>query len=117
MEWMASNSAARADSLSARTEALTGVPAEEIERFARAYAGQQPSVIRVMLGLEKHRNGPETARALACLPTLVGAWRHAGGGLMHLTAGLHLEALVRSSARERVRRAVIGLEHLGRLAP
>jgi hypothetical protein len=32
-------------------------------------------------------------------------------------AGQHLEALVRSSARERVRRAAIGLEHLGRQYP
>jgi hypothetical protein len=32
-------------------------------------------------------------------------------------AGQHLDALARSSARERVRRAVIGLEHLGRQYP
>lgn len=32
-------------------------------------------------------------------------------------AGQHLEALARSSARERVRRAAIGLEHLGRQYP
>ncbi len=71
----------------------TGLAAEEIERLAHAYATTQPAVIRLMLGLEKHWNGGATARALACLPTLVGAWRHEGGGLMHLTARLHLDAL------------------------
>jgi anaerobic selenocysteine-containing dehydrogenase len=72
---------------------VTGVPAEQIERLARAYATAQPSVIRLMLGLEKHANGGAIARALACLPTLVGAWRHEGGGILHLTARLHLESL------------------------
>jgi hypothetical protein len=40
--------------------------------------------------------------------------RNAGG---IYPAGQHLEALMRSSARERVRRAAIGLEHLGRQYP
>jgi anaerobic selenocysteine-containing dehydrogenase len=77
----------------AAVAAQTGLAADEVERLAHAYATTQPSCIRLMLGLEKHAQGGATARALACLPALVGAWRQEGGGLLHLTARLHLDAL------------------------
>jgi anaerobic selenocysteine-containing dehydrogenase len=34
-----------------------GLPAEEIERFARAYATTQPSLLQPLIGIEHHRNG------------------------------------------------------------
>jgi anaerobic selenocysteine-containing dehydrogenase len=76
-----------------RASAATGVPAQEIVRFAHAYATTRPAAIRLLLGLEKHANGARMASAIAALPALTGAWRDPGGGILHLTAALHLEAL------------------------
>ena len=70
-----------------------GLPAEEIERFAREYATTQPSLLRPLIGLEHHRNGAMQFRTLACLPVLSGAWRHRGGGLARSTHALQFAAL------------------------
>lgn len=74
-------------------ERTTGVPAHLVEALATEYATVRPAVIRLMLGLEKHRHGAATVRAITSLPALVGAWRDRGGGLLHLTNDLHFEAL------------------------
>lgn len=71
----------------------TGIAAEDIVRFAREYATIQPSVLRPLIGIEHHRNGAMMFRTLACLPPLVGAWRHRGGGLCRSTGGLHYSTL------------------------
>jgi len=61
---------------------ITGVPAEDIRKLAREYASAQPSVIRFGVGLERQPGGGNAVRAVCCLPALVGAWRHSGGGLV-----------------------------------
>ena len=70
-----------------------GLPASEIERFAREYATTQPSLLRPLIGLEHHRNGAMQLRTLACLPVLSGAWRHRGGGLARSTHALQFAVL------------------------
>ena len=70
-----------------------GLPAEDIERFAREYATTQPSLIRPLIGIEHHRNGAMQFRAVACLPVLSGAWRHRGGGLARSTHAISLGVL------------------------
>src|SRR5437016_455828 len=74
-------------------EQITKVRAAEIERFARAYASTQPSLIRPLIGLEHHRNGAMMFRTIACLPVLTGAWRHRGGGLARSTGALQYSLL------------------------
>jgi anaerobic selenocysteine-containing dehydrogenase len=69
-----------------RAEALTGVPAAEITELARAYATTAPQAIRTLIGLGHHQHGGMILRTIACLPGLVGAWRHHGGGLVGTTA-------------------------------
>jgi anaerobic selenocysteine-containing dehydrogenase len=76
-----------------RVAELTGVPADEIVRLARAYVTTRPAAIRLMIGMEHHANGAMTYRAIACLPALTGAWRDHGGGLAYFTSGLHFGAL------------------------
>jgi anaerobic selenocysteine-containing dehydrogenase len=76
----------------ARAARICGLDEDEIVRFARTYATSQPSVIRTMVGPEKHSNGGMNMRTVACLPALVGAWRHRGGGLLHWTRSLFDEA-------------------------
>ncbi|HKI98283.1 MAG TPA: molybdopterin oxidoreductase family protein [bacterium] len=64
------------------TEAITGVPAEEVVRLARAYGGERASFIRLGLGLSRHSNGAMNTRTIACLPALTGTWEAEGGGLL-----------------------------------
>lgn len=68
----------------AEAAALTGVAAEDIRRFAREYAGTQPAVIRTGIAPERHPGGAQGMRAIDCLPAVVGAWRHVGGGLLQM---------------------------------
>lgn len=70
-----------------RAAAITGVPAERIVALAREYAAAQPAAIRVNYGLQRHYGGGMAMRTIACLPALVGAWRHAGGGIQLSTSG------------------------------
>ena len=70
-----------------------GLPADEIERFAREYATTQPSLLRPLIGMEHHRNGGMQLRTLACLSVLSGAWRHRGGGLARSTHVLQFDTL------------------------
>ena len=64
--------------------AITGIPVPDIQKLARGFATSQPSVIRMGVAIERNANGGNAVRALACLPALVGAWRHCGGGIMHM---------------------------------
>lgn len=72
---------------------ITGLEKETIIAFAKEYAQSTPSVIRVLIGMEHQVNGASAFRAIAMLPALTGAWRHFGGGLMHMTYELFGEAL------------------------
>jgi anaerobic selenocysteine-containing dehydrogenase len=76
-----------------RVARLTGLESRQIVRLAREYATTRPSLIRTLVGMEHHANGAMTLRTIACLPGLVGAWRDQGGGLLHMTWSLHVEAL------------------------
>lgn len=102
----------------ARVEQLTGIPAGDLERLAREYATVRPAVIRTMVGPEKHAQGADLLRAIACLPAVVGAWREPGGGLLHWTKslvldGLDLDALARPDLRPGPVRT-INMTRLGR---
>ena len=58
-----------------------GIPVDDIRRLAREYATTSPAFIRTLIGAEHRANGGMIFRALACLPTVTGQWRHLGGGL------------------------------------
>ncbi|WP_199253484.1 molybdopterin-containing oxidoreductase family protein [Mycolicibacterium mengxianglii] len=67
-----------------RVEEITGVPADDVRTLAREYATSQPAAIRQGVALERNRGGGQAIRAITCLPALVGAWRHVGGGTMEM---------------------------------
>ncbi|MCY7371994.1 MAG: molybdopterin oxidoreductase family protein, partial [Polaromonas sp.] len=74
-----------------RAATVCGVPAAQIERLAHDY-GQcrvagQPAAIRLNYGMQRVRGGGNAARAVACLPALIGAWRHRAGGLLLSSSG------------------------------
>jgi anaerobic selenocysteine-containing dehydrogenase len=68
---------------------LTGIPAADIERLAREYASNGPSVIRLNYGIQRSQNGGAAVRAVCMLPALTGAWKHLGGGLQLSLSGAY----------------------------
>ncbi|WP_256978782.1 MULTISPECIES: molybdopterin-dependent oxidoreductase [unclassified Rhodococcus (in: high G+C Gram-positive bacteria)] len=62
----------------------TGIPVDDIYTLAREYAQSQPAVIRIGVAIERSAGGGQSVRAISCLPSLVGAWRKPGGGILQL---------------------------------
>ncbi|MDM0077401.1 molybdopterin oxidoreductase family protein [Variovorax sp. J2P1-59] len=71
-----------------RAAAVCGVPEAQIVELARAYGTTKPAAIRLNYGMQRVRGGGNAARAVACLPALVGAWRDRAGGLLLSSSGL-----------------------------
>ncbi|RDI45882.1 molybdopterin oxidoreductase family protein [Falsibacillus pallidus] len=63
-----------------KVSAITGVPAEDIQKLARLYGETSPSFIRIGNGPQHHDNGGMCIRTISCLPALTGQWLHRGGG-------------------------------------
>ncbi len=70
-----------------RVAAITGLPVDTIINLARRYGNTQPALIKIADGLQRHGNGGQTVRAIACLPALVGQYGIRGGGLFYSTSG------------------------------
>ena len=75
-----------------RAAAVCGVPVAQIKNLARDYGQcwvhQQPAAIRLNYGMQRVRGGGNAARAVACLPALIGAWRHRAGGVLLSSSGM-----------------------------
>ena len=75
----------------ARAAAVCGVAVEQIEALARDMGEcalqQQPVAIRLNYGMQRVPGGGNAVRAVACLPALIGAWRHRAGGLLLSSSG------------------------------
>ncbi|KQR63318.1 molybdopterin-dependent oxidoreductase [Acidovorax sp. Leaf160] len=71
-----------------RAAEVCGLPVEQIRRLARDYGTTGPAAIRLNYGMQRVRGGGNATRAVACLPALVGAWRHRAGGLLMSSSGM-----------------------------
>jgi anaerobic selenocysteine-containing dehydrogenase len=85
-----------------RTATVCRITPDEVRELARAY-GQtaragEPVAIRMNYGLQRVRGGGNAVRAIACLPALVGAWRHRAGGVLLSSSG---HAPIQRAALER----------------
>ena len=69
-----------------RAAEITGLSVETIVDLARSYATTTPALLRVTDGINRHTNGGQTVRTLACLPALTGQYGLLGGGLMYSTS-------------------------------
>lgn len=69
-----------------RTALITGLAEETIRELAHLYATTRPALLRVTDGINRHTNGGQTVRTLACLPALSGQYGVQGGGLMYSTS-------------------------------
>jgi anaerobic selenocysteine-containing dehydrogenase len=76
-----------------RAAAICGIEAAQITALAQAYGetarAGQPVAIRLNYGMQRVRGAANAVRAVCCLPALVGAWRHAAGGLLLSSSGVH----------------------------
>jgi anaerobic selenocysteine-containing dehydrogenase len=76
-----------------RAAQVCGVPAVQIAALARDYGqcfvDQTPAAIRVNYGIQRVRGGGNATRAVACLPALIGAWRHKAGGVLLSSSGTY----------------------------
>lgn len=77
----------------ARVANITGISEADIALLATELANNRPAAIRLLVGMERRTHGSEAFRAIACIPSLTGAWRQRGGGLANFTADLFRESL------------------------
>ena len=67
------------------------VPVAQIVALARDYGEcllqGRPAAIRLNYGMQRVRGGGNAARAVACLPALIGAWKHRAGGVLLSNSG------------------------------
>ncbi|TFW26248.1 molybdopterin oxidoreductase family protein [Massilia arenosa] len=75
----------------ARVAEICGITVDEVINLAREYGSMaragEPVAIRMNYGLQRVRGGGMSVRSIACLPALVGAWRHPAGGVQLSTSG------------------------------
>ncbi|HEY0847766.1 MAG TPA: molybdopterin oxidoreductase family protein [Noviherbaspirillum sp.] len=68
-----------------RVASTCGISVQEVEGLAREYGEValrgEPAAIRINYGLQRVHGGGMAVRNITCLPALVGAWRHAAGGI------------------------------------
>ena len=69
-----------------RAAAVCGISLAQIEALARDYGAcshnGQSAAIRMNYGLQRVHGGGNAVRLIAALPALIGAWRHAAGGVL-----------------------------------
>lgn len=74
-----------------RAAAVCGIPSDQIIQLAqdigRCFERQEPIAIRLNYGMQRVRGGGNAVRAVACLPAILGAWRHRAGGLLLSNSG------------------------------
>jgi anaerobic selenocysteine-containing dehydrogenase len=73
----------------AKVATITGLSVEDIERLAHEYGTVRPALIRLNYGLQRHGGGGMAVRTITCLPAVIGAWRHPGGGALLSTSKLY----------------------------
>lgn len=63
--------------------AITGLSVEEIEAFAKLVGTTPKSYFRLGYGFTRQRNGSVAIHAAASIATVLGSWKHEGGGAFH----------------------------------
>lgn len=64
-------------------EAICGVPAAEIEAFAKLIGTTAKTFFRLGYGFSRQRNGAVAMHAASSIAVVAGNWRHEGGGAFH----------------------------------
>jgi anaerobic selenocysteine-containing dehydrogenase len=74
-----------------RAALVCGIAPEQIRALAKDYgasvSSRAPAAIRVNYGMQRVHGGGNAVRLIACLPALIGAWRHRAGGVLLSSSG------------------------------
>ena len=71
------------DKTPAWAEAISGVPAAQIEALAAMIGATPKTYFRLGFGFTRNRNGAVAMHSAFCVAAVVGAWAHEGGGAFH----------------------------------
>ncbi len=69
--------------------AITGIPVDEIEAFAKLIGETPRTYLRLGYGFCRSRNGAANMHAATCIATVTGAWEHEGGGAFHTNGAVY----------------------------
>ncbi|HTY41044.1 MAG TPA: molybdopterin-dependent oxidoreductase [Thermoanaerobaculia bacterium] len=91
-----------------RAAAESGVPAKDLEAFARLYAETSPAALRCGWGPERNRNGGSAIAAILALPAVAGKFGVRGGGytLSNSGAWKEIDGMAAAGEPEPATRAV-----------
>jgi anaerobic selenocysteine-containing dehydrogenase len=70
-----------------RVAQICGIEEHVIVELARLYGSTKKAAIRMNYGMQRVRGGGNAVRAIACLPSLTGAWRERAGGALLSSSG------------------------------
>ncbi|WP_250484169.1 molybdopterin-dependent oxidoreductase [Caballeronia sp. GaOx3] len=70
-----------------RVAQICGIEENVVVELARAFGSTKKAAIRLNYGMQRVRGGGNAVRAVACLPSLTGAWRERAGGLLLSSSG------------------------------
>lgn len=70
-------------------EAISGVPAAQIEAFAHLVGTTPRTYFRLGYGFSRQRNGAANMHAASCIAAVTGAWKHEGGGAFHNNGAIY----------------------------
>ncbi|MFZ2123474.1 MAG: molybdopterin oxidoreductase family protein [Rhodoferax sp.] len=74
-----------------RAALVCAIAPEQIRALARDYGAcvvsGAPAAIRMNYGMQRVHGGGNAVRLIACLPALIGAWRHRAGGVLLSSSG------------------------------
>ncbi|RAI00224.1 dehydrogenase [Acuticoccus sediminis] len=68
---------------------ITGLPVETIEEFARLVGTTPKTYFRLGYGFTRQRNGTAAMHAATSIATVLGSWKHEGGGAFHINGALY----------------------------
>ncbi len=75
-----------------RAAKICGISVAQIKSLAfdygQCFINQTPAAIRLNYGMQRVRGGGNAVRAVACLPALIGAWKHPAGGMLLSSSGM-----------------------------
>ncbi|MDR5832199.1 molybdopterin oxidoreductase family protein [Caballeronia sp. LP006] len=70
-----------------RVASICGLDEKTVIDLARAFGSTRKASIRLNYGMQRVRGGGNAVRAIACLPSLTGAWRERAGGMLLSSSG------------------------------
>jgi anaerobic selenocysteine-containing dehydrogenase len=69
--------------------AITGLPVDRIEAFARLVGTTPRTFFRLGYGFTRTRNGTVSMHAASCVAVVLGSFRHEGGGAFHNNGAIY----------------------------